>query len=61
MHSVESAANYLRTSGAISVCVHTVRSLIVSGQVAAIRLGRRYYITETALNSWLSSHERKAK
>jgi excisionase family DNA binding protein len=61
LFTVEDAASYLQSIGAAGVGVRFVRDLIASGQVARIRMGRRYYVSKNALDTWIANHERRAK
>jgi excisionase family DNA binding protein len=61
LFDIQGAVAYLQSMGATGVSVSTVRSLIASGQVAHIKLGRRFYITREAIDEWLSRHERRAR
>jgi excisionase family DNA binding protein len=58
---VEDAAKYLRSLGAASVTVSFVRALIAFGQLAHIRMGKRFYVARAGLNAWHPSHERRMK
>jgi excisionase family DNA binding protein len=61
LFTVQDAAKYLQSIGATTVTVNFVRGLISSGQVAHLRMGKRFYISRTAIDSWLQSHERRMK
>jgi excisionase family DNA binding protein len=59
LFSIPDAAGYLRAIGAASVTLNFVRTLISSGQIPHIRIGRRFYVTRASLETWLSTHERR--
>jgi len=61
MFTVEAAADYLRSIGVTGASVNTIRALIVSCKLPHQRIGRRFYVSRTALDAWLQHHERMAK
>ena len=61
LFTVEGAAAYLQSIGAAGVTVWTVRSIMASGQVPLIHIGRRLYVSKNALDDWISKHERRVK
>jgi excisionase family DNA binding protein len=61
LFDIPSAAKYLQSIGASAVTTITVRTLVSSGKLPHIKIGRRFYITRVAMDSWLANHERRAK
>jgi len=61
LFTIEDAARYLVSIGALGVGVHFVRSLISSGQVPHIRMGKRFYVSRGALDSWLEKNEKRSR
>jgi excisionase family DNA binding protein len=61
LYDIEAAVGYLRSIGASSASKNCVRTLICSGQIPHIRLGKKFYVTQSSLDSWLERHERRAK
>jgi len=59
LFTIEAAVGYLKSIGAVSVTVSFVRTLISSGRVPHIRLGRRFYVSRTALDEYLARHEKR--
>jgi len=59
--NIPTAVEHLKSVGVETACEYMVRRLIVTGQIAHIRLGKSYYVSQAALDAWLSNHERKAK
>jgi excisionase family DNA binding protein len=50
-----SAAQYLRAK------ISTVRWLIRTGQLAYLRVGRRFCVRKVELDEWIARHERREK
>jgi excisionase family DNA binding protein len=61
LFDIQAAAEYLRSIGATSATATFVRALITSGRIAHIKLGKKFYVSRTALDAWLVSHERRMK
>lgn len=61
LFNVQDAVAYLRSIGAGSVTISFVRTLIATSQVPHVRIGKRFYVSRTALNEWISRHERRAR
>ena len=59
LFTIEAAVECLKSIGAVSATVSLVRGLISSGRVPHIRLGRRFYVSRTALDEYLVRHERR--
>jgi excisionase family DNA binding protein len=61
LFDVQSAAGYLRELGAGTASVNFIRTLITSGQVPHIRIGKRFFVAREALDHWIESRQRRAK
>jgi hypothetical protein len=61
LFNILTAVAYFKSLGVETASQHMVRTLIVTGQIAHVRLGKSYYVSQAALDGWLSNHERKAK
>jgi len=61
LFTVQDAVGYLRSIGAASATENFVRTLITSGQIPRLKLGKRFYVSRNALDLWLSSRERRVK
>jgi excisionase family DNA binding protein len=61
LFDIQAAVLYLRSIGAAGVGTHFVRSLISSGQLPHIRMGKRFYVSRGALDSWLEKNEKRSR
>lgn len=61
LFNVQDAVTYLRSIGAASVTVSFVRTIIANGEVPHIKIGKRFFVTRTAMDEWLSRHERRTR
>jgi len=52
---------YLRTIGATAATKNFVRRLIGTGQVAHLRIGKKFYLTREALDAWIVKRQRRAQ
>jgi excisionase family DNA binding protein len=59
LYDIPSAVAYLRAIGAEGVTTSFVRSLINSGGVPHVRMGRKFYVTREALDRWIDLRQRK--
>jgi excisionase family DNA binding protein len=55
LFDLASAAQYLRAK------ISTMRWLIKTGQLAYLRVGRKFCVRKSELDAWISSHERREK
>ena len=58
---IQSAAEYVRSIGGTGTTPHTIRGLIAAGSLPKIKIGKKFFVTRAALDSWISAHERRAK
>ena len=61
LFDIASAVSYLQALGASTATKCFVRSLISSAQVPFLRIGRKFFITKEALDSWISKRERRVR
>ena len=61
LFDVMGSAKYLQKIGGSSATPSFIRTLIATGQVPHIRIGRKFFISREALDSWLARHERRAR
>jgi excisionase family DNA binding protein len=61
MFTVEEAAAYFVYLGATGVTHWTVRGLIKSGQLIYEPIGRRFYVSRSSIDDYISKRERRAK
>jgi excisionase family DNA binding protein len=59
LFDIVAAAGYLKAIGADAATPNFVRNLISSGQIPCEKIGKKFYISRTALDGWLLSHERR--
>jgi hypothetical protein len=61
LFDISSAAVYLQSIGATTASKKFVYSLMASGEVPRVRIGKAYYVSKIALDNWLVRHERRAR
>lgn len=58
---IPSAVEYVRSLGATGVSVSTIRGEIGSGRIPHTKLGKKFYLSKTALNTWITRAERMSR
>ena len=61
LFDIVGAAGYLRAIGATGATEKFVRTLITDGEVPHLKIGRRFYVSKNAIDSWLVRRERRAR
>lgn len=61
LFDIPAAVEYVRSLGANGVTAYTIRTAINSGRLAKAQLGKKFYVTKEALDSWISQAERRAR
>jgi len=61
LFDVGDAAKYLQSIGAKAATVNFVRALISSSQVAYLRIGKKLYVSKSALDGWIETRARRAR
>lgn len=61
LFTVEDAAKYLQSIGATSVTICFVRTLVNSGAIPHVRMGKRFYVLRDALDLWIENHQTRRK
>ena len=61
LFDVKDAAAYLEALGAKGITVNFIRSLITSGQLAFRQMGKKFFISKSTLDAWLSRSEKKRR
>lgn len=61
LFDVHAAAEYLVSIGAVGTGVHAIRGLIARGEVPHVRLGKKFFVTREALDTWITRNERRAR
>lgn len=59
LFDIRAAVEYLHLIGAESVTPNFIRTLIGTGQVKHVRMGKKFYVTREALEQWIGNHERR--
>ena len=60
LFDIDGAVTYFAGIGA-PVSRNFVRELISNGGIKHLKLGRKFYVSQTAINEWLERSERRAK
>ena len=55
------AVEYVRSLGASGVTVCTIRGEISSGRIPHTKLGKKFYLSKTALDAWITRAERRTR
>lgn len=55
------AVQYVHSLGATGVTIHTVRSEINAGRIPRSKIGKKFYVSKAALDSWILRAERRAR
>jgi len=61
LFDIEAAVQYLRSVGATAATKNFVRGLIASGQIAHLRVSKKFYVSRESLDAWITKHERRAR
>jgi excisionase family DNA binding protein len=61
LFNVKDAVLYLRSLGAADVTLTFVRTIVATGQVPHIQMGKTFYVSRAALDEWIERHERRAR
>jgi excisionase family DNA binding protein len=58
---IPAAVEYVRSIGLSGVTPWTIRMAINSGRLAHIREGKRFYVSKSAVDSWLAKAEKRTR
>jgi excisionase family DNA binding protein len=61
LFDIAQAVGYFHEIGAKAATRNFVRTLIISGGIPHLKLGRKFYVSKTAIDEWLAKHERRTK
>ena len=61
LFDVKDAPGYLRGLGAKSCTVNFIRTLIASGEIPHLRIGKKFYVSKKALDIWIATRERRPR
>lgn len=59
LYDLTAAVEYVRGLGATGVSICTLRSAISSGRLERVKLGKRFYVSQKALDAWILKAERR--
>lgn len=58
---VSGIVGYLQSLGAKAATRNFARTLINSGQVPHLRIGRKHYVSKMALDRWIETREKRVR
>ena len=61
LFDINAGVEYLRALGAKSTTKTFFRNLIGSGQLAHLKIGKKFYVRRAALDSWVERAERRMR
>jgi excisionase family DNA binding protein len=61
LFDVLAAVAHLKTIGADAATVNFVRNLISSGEIPHLKIGKKFFLSKTAMDAWLANHERRRR
>jgi excisionase family DNA binding protein len=61
LFDIHAATKYLHSIGAMAATEKFVRSLIRSGQLPHVRIGKAFYVSKTAVDVWLVRAEKRTR
>jgi excisionase family DNA binding protein len=61
MFDTATGAEYMRGIGLVTCTPTFISRLMREGEIARVRVGKRYYVSKAALDGWLLRHERRAR
>lgn len=61
LFDIHAAAKYLHSIGATAATEKFIRSLISSGQLPHVRIGKAFYVSKTAVDAWLARAEKSVR
>ena len=59
LFDIQAAVAYLRELGADGATTNFVRSLISSGALPHVQMGKKFYVSRESLDRWITNHERR--
>lgn len=59
VYDIKNAVAYLHLLGAKAATVTFVRSLINSGAIPHIKIGKAFYVSKTSIDAWLVKAEKR--
>jgi excisionase family DNA binding protein len=61
LFDIPAAVEYLKSIGASGATKNWIRTLIADGGLPAVKVGKKFVVSKTALDAWLSRNERRAR
>jgi len=61
LFDIPAVVGYLQGAGAHGATISFVRNLIGSGALPHIRIGKRFYVSKAAIDTWLVRAEKRAR
>jgi len=61
LFDIGAAVAYLREIGATAATPNFVRAIIGRGEVAHLKIGKKFFVSREALDGWLQKHERRMR
>jgi excisionase family DNA binding protein len=61
LFDIVAAVAYLRAIGADAATKNFVRGLIATGQIAHVRVGKKFYVSREGLDAWISKRQRRTQ
>jgi excisionase family DNA binding protein len=59
--SIHDAAKYLGEIGAGAVSVNFIRTIIASGQIPHLKIGRKFFVTVDSIRRWIETREKRTR
>ncbi len=59
LFDIGDAAKYLQSLGAKAASINFIRTIISTGQVPHLRVGKKFYIAKSALDRWVDTREKR--
>ncbi len=59
LYDIAGAVSYLQRVGANAATTTFVRSLINSGALPHVKIGKAFYVSKTSIDSWLARAEKR--
>jgi hypothetical protein len=61
LFDIAGAVEYLHGIGASAATPNFVRAIIGRGEVAHLKIGKKFFVSREALDAWIQKHERRSR
>jgi excisionase family DNA binding protein len=61
MFDIPALVVHLHSIGLTGVSAYTIRAEINSGRLAHTKIGKKFYVSQTAIDTWLARTERRTR